>query len=261
MTTVQLAYRETGQGPPLVVLHGLFGSGTNWRSAAKELAAHHRVFTLDLRNHGNSPHVEIMDYRSMAGDVRAFLDRLHIRRTALMGHSMGGKTAMQLALSEPGRVERLVVVDIAPVAAEEDHTPYIRAMQNLDFEHISRRGQADQELAAAIPEPGVRTFLLQNLVSENGRFRWRLNLDAIEACLPDLADFPHQPPGASYDGPTMFVRGAQSYYVRSEHHERIGQLFPRAQICSVEGAGHWVHTDKPREFLALVEPFLSGSTR
>lgn len=259
--TVELAYRETGDGPPLLVMHGLFGSGTNWRSIAKELAAERRVFTLDLRNHGNSPHADHMDYRSMAEDVSSFMDRQGLERAALIGHSMGGKTAMQLALNAPRRVECLIVVDIAPVVAEEDHTPYISAMQNMDPAQLTRRSDADAELAAAIPEAGARSFLLQNLVSEGGRFRWRLNLDAIEACLPELADFPDPPADATYTGPTLFVRGAASPYVRAEHTALIKRLFPRAEIRSVDGAGHWVHVDKPREFLALVRDFLARHAR
>lgn len=259
--TVELAYRETGSGSPLLIMHGLFGSGTNWRSIAKELGARHRVFMLDLRNHGSSPHTESMDYRSMAEDVRAFLDRKSLERAALLGHSMGGKTAMQLALAEPRRIARLIVVDIAPVPAEEDHSPYITAMQNLDFERIRRRTEADAELAATIPEAGVRTFLLQNLVNDNGHFRWRLNLDAIEASLAELADFPAQPSAAAYAGPTLFVRGAQSPYVRAEHYPVIERLFPTAQVRSVDGAGHWVHADRPQEFLTLVGAFLNGRER
>ncbi|NIW86825.1 MAG: alpha/beta fold hydrolase [Gammaproteobacteria bacterium] len=255
--SVELAYRETGDGPPLLVMHGVFGSGTNWRSITKALAADRRVFTLDLRNHGSSPHAEHMDYRSMAEDVGAFMERQGLERAALLGHSMGGKTAMQLALSAPGRVECLIVVDIAPVTTEEDHAPYIAAMQNMDLEHLTRRSDAEAELAAVIPEPGARSFLLQNLVNEGGRFRWRLNLDAIEACLPELADFPDPAVDAQYTGPTLFVRGATSSYVRGEHAALIERLFPRAEIRSVDGAGHWVHVDKPREFLALVRDFLA----
>lgn len=166
---------------------------------------------------------------------------------------------MQLALSAPRRVESLIVVDIAPALAEEDNTPYIAALQNMELGHLTRRADADAELAAAIPEPGMRTFLLQNLVSQGGGFRWRLNLDAIEACLPELTDFPDPAPDARYSGSTLFVRGANSAYVRAEHTALIERLFPRAEIRSVEGAGHWVHVDKPREFLALVREFLARS--
>jgi len=255
--TVELAYRETGEGSPIIILHGLCGSGSNWRSIAKQLGESHRVVCVDLRNHGDSPHAESMSYRNMAGDVRALMDRLDLAQAALIGHSMGGKTAMQLALAEPRRVERLVVVDIAPVTTEEDYTPYISAMQSLDLSGIQRRTDADRELTIDIPEPAVRTFLLKNLVNENGGFRWRLNLDAIEASLSELADFPDQRAGASYNGPTLFVRGARSRYVRSEHHPVIDRLFPDARIASIDDAGHWVHVDQPSRFVEAVDAFLA----
>lgn len=255
---VQLNYRDYGAGPPLLVLHGLFGSAGNWRSVARELGRQRRVYTLDLRNHGDSPHAPAMDYDSMAGDLLAFMQREGLERAAVLGHSMGGKAAMRFALTHPERVERLVVVDVAPAASEEDHSPLIDAMQNLDLSGLQRRSDADDALAASIPESGVRMFLLQNLVADDGGFRWRIHLDAIERGLPDIRGWPDTPAGAAYAGPVLFVRGGRSSYVRDEHEAVIRKLFPDVRLVSVAQAGHWVHADQPARFVEVVRDFLGG---
>src|SRR5579864_2153866 len=180
-----------GGGAPVAVLHGLFGSGRNWATAARRLAAHRRVVTLDLRNHGSSPWADAMDYQALAEDVIATLRTLGPEQWALIGHSMGGKAAMVAALSSPDFVERLVVVDIAPVLYRTHHHGHVRAMRGLDLSRIKRRGEADAALACAVPDAAERSFLLQNLVfSETGEPRWRLNLAAIEAGMSDLVGWP-----------------------------------------------------------------------
>jgi pimeloyl-ACP methyl ester carboxylesterase len=258
--TLRLAATEYGTGPALAILHGLFGSGRNWASVAQRLAAQHRVVALDLRNHGASPWAEAMDYAAMAEDVRATMQALGHRRYALLGHSMGGKAAMMLALMHRDEVERLVVADIAPAAYAPRHLGYVRAMAALDLAIITRRGEAEALLVAAVPDPAERAFLVQNLVFEEGRARWRLNLAAIERAMPTLVDFPALPAGAVYRGPALFVAGSRSDYLRPEHEPAIRRLFPAARLAHIAGAGHWVHAERPREFLALVESFLAAAT-
>lgn len=253
---VELAATEQGKGPPLVMLHGLFGSARNWASIAKRLAERRRVFALDMRNHGASPWADDMDYGAMAEDVCAFLDAAGLDRTALLGHSMGGKAAMLAALRHPGRIERLVVVDVAPAAYRPVLGAYVEAMQAVDLAGCTRRAEVDAQLRPAVPDPAVRQFLLQNLVAEDGRLRWRLNLDAIGRAMPAISGFP-EPPDRSYDGPALFVAGGRSDYVRPEHEATIRRLFPRATVARVEDAGHWVHAEQPDAFLRTVEPFLA----
>jgi esterase len=255
--TVRLEAVEYGEGPPLAILHGLFGSARNWSAIAQRLAAHHRVIALDLRNHGASSWAETMDYAEMAEDVRATLHASGHRRFALLGHSMGGKAAMIAALGHGEDVERLVVVDIAPVAYQPRHLAYVRAMRALDLGTIKRRAEADARLATAIPDAAERAFLLQNLVFDNGEARWRLNLAAIEQEMPRLIGFPEVPAGDAYPGAALFVAGGQSDYLRPAHEAAIGRLFPNARIARLENAGHWLHAEQPAAFLDIVERFLA----
>lgn len=254
--TVDLATRVTGSGEPLVILHGLFGSGRNWSSLAQALSERYRVWSVDLRNHGDSPHTAAMGYPQMSADLLALLDRKDLPRVRLIAHSMGGKTAMWFALHHPERVERLMVVDIAPVAYAHDYEAMIAAMQAVDFSVATRRDQVDAELRAAVPEAGIRQFLLTNLVNRDGRLRWRVNLAAIGAAQAALTGFPAIATGVRYAGPTQFLGGADSPYVRDEHEPRIFQLFPNAEVQHLPATGHWVHAERPREFLEIAQRFL-----
>lgn len=256
--SVQLAAIEYGEGPPVAILHGLFGSGGNWRSIARQLAARHHVIAFDLRNHGASPWADGMSYGGMVDDLRASLRLRGIERAALLGHSMGGKVVMLTALLHPAEIGRLVVVDIAPAANPPTLLAYVRAMRTVDLRGITRRSEVDARLAGAIPDPAERGFLLQNLVIEDGNAHWRLNLDAIEREFPRILDFPDLPPGTAYQGPTFFVAGARSNYIQPEHEPAIRSLFPQARIVRIERAGHWVHAEQPQAFLQAVGPFLSG---
>ena len=258
--TLALAATELGDGPAVAILHGLFGSGRNWTAIGRGLAATHRVLLFDLRNHGASPWAEGMSYEEMAADLRTSLAARGLARAALLGHSLGGKVAMALALAAPEMVERLVVVDIAPVVYPPGLIGHLRAMQALDLTQIRRRGEADRLLAAAIPDPAERTFLLQNLVFEAGEARWRLNLVAIARDMPLISGFPSFPAGRTYDGPALFVAGGRSLYVRPEHEPLIKELFPAARVARIAEAGHWVHAEAPAAFLALVAPFLAGES-
>lgn len=253
---MRLQFLEGGQGRPLVILHGLLGSARNWGAFVKRLGRLRHVFALDLPNHGGSPWAEVMDYPFMAGEVAAFIEGIG-QPAAVMGHSMGGKAAMVLALSRPELVERLVVVDIAPVAYGHTFAPYIRAMRGAPLGASAKRSDVEQSLAADIADPAVRAFLMQNLEGGEGGYRWRPNLAALAAHMDDLLAFPPQPPGGGYPGPALFVAGAESDYVRPQHVPAIRTLFPRAMIEAVPGAGHWVHADAPAGFLGVVEPFLA----
>jgi pimeloyl-ACP methyl ester carboxylesterase len=255
---LRLAAVERGDGPPLAILHGLFGSQRNWGSIAQRLAGRHRVVALDLRNHGASPWADGMDYVAMAEDVRTTLHALGYSRFALLGHSMGGKTAMTAALLYGAEVERLVVADIAPVGYPPRHLGHVRAMRELDLAGLRRRSDADARLLPAVPDPAERAFLLQNLVLGDDGARWRLNLAAIERAMPELVGFPELPPPAIYRGPALFVAGELSDYLRPEHEPAIRRFFPQARIARIADAGHWLHAERPQAFLDLVEPFLAG---
>ena len=253
---LELAYQDVGSGPPLVILHGLFGSGRNWTRIARQLGEAWRVYTLDLRNHGDSPWNDDVSYSAMASDLLAFLDRQGIEQASVVGHSMGGKAAMALALQHPERVRDLVVVDIAPSSYGLAFHSYIEVMQALDLSNLGRRAEADAQLQAVVPDAGIRAFLLQTLVAKDGRFSWRLNLQALSAGLPMISAFPDDLLERAYSGRTLFLGGGASDYIGPEHHVLIERMFPRASIEMVPGVGHWVHAEAPDAFLAHLQAFL-----
>ena len=262
-----------GESGSLVVFcHGLFGQGKNWTTIAKGLAADHRVTLLDLPNHGHSPWTDRVDYADMAELVAAEL-RSFGEPATLVGHSMGGKVAMQLALRDPGLLRALVVVDIAPVEypvsggrtddPDEEASPFaafIAAMRALDLDALETRADADDALRSAVPSRMVRSFLLQSLVREgagaDGGWRWRLNLELLERDLGELRGFPEPPPGAHYDGPVLWIAGANSHYVLPDDRARMEELFPNTRLVRVKNAGHWVHSEQPEVFLETVTRFL-----
>lgn len=250
-----LAVTEAGAGPPVLLLHGLFGAGQNWGAIRGALAPRFRVLTPDLRNHGASPRAAGMDFAAMAGDVAATMDAAGIPRAAVLGHSMGGKVAMALALAHPRRVARLVVADIAPVRYPPALRSYVAAMQAVPLRPGLTRREADAALAATIPEAGIRAFLLQSLRLETDPPTWRLGLAEIAAAMPVIEDF-SSPPGARFEGPVLVMAGERSGYIRPEHHDAFRALFPAVRFATVPAAGHWVHAENPKGFLALLEPFL-----
>lgn len=258
---VTLQAAEYGEGEPVAILHGLFGSGRNWASVAHRLSASWRVVAFDLRNHGGSPWSDAMSYVAMAGDVRAAMRARGYSRYSLIGHSMGGKVAMIAALTDPDAVESLVVADIAPVAYPTmPYAAYVRAMRALDLGSVVRRRDADAKLTGGVGDATERAFLLQNLVLGDGPPHWRINLPAIEAALSSLADFPSLPPSARYDGPALFIAGGKSRSLTAEHEPAVTARFRNAAVVRLAEAGHWIHTDAPEAFLALVEPFLATTT-
>lgn len=258
-TALSLAYTRFGEnGPPLLIVHGLLGSGRNWHGIAHKLADTFQLAVPDLRNHGASPHAEGMDYQAMAADLIALLDHLQWPQIRLIGHSMGGKVAMTLAMTQPERVSALLVADIAPAPYPDRHTRALDAMEALPLADISSRQDADARLAAFIPEAHLRQFLLQNLVSTSAGYRWRVNLPAIRANLPTLMASPHLKELPPYPGDTLFLAGEHSDYIRPEHYPAIGHCFPAAHIRTVHGAGHWLHVDQPKVFMRTVREFFAG---
>jgi esterase len=245
---------EAGAGPPLAILHGLFGEARNFASVQRRLAEHFRTITLDLRNHGASGHAADMRYATMAADVLETLAHLRALPAALLGHSMGGKTAMQAALAEPDIVSRLIVADIAPVAYAPHFRVHAEAMAALPLTPHLTRASADAALSEAVPEATVRQFLLRNL-----RFgaapAWTIGLSEIAAGLPEIEAWT-PPAKAVYRGPTLFIAGARSNYIRPEHRPAIRALFPAARFVTLKDAGHWLHADNPAAFIAVVAAFL-----
>ncbi|GGC69874.1 alpha/beta fold hydrolase [Marinobacter halophilus] len=261
--TVELNDRISGKGAPLILLHGLFGSLDNLGGVARRLEDGWQVHALDQRNHGSSPHTDDMDYPAMAADVIAYMDARGLHQAAILGHSMGGKVAMQVALSYPERVKAIVVADIAPVTYKARHDAVLDGMKSLDLKGITTRQEADTQLAKFVDIPGVRQFLLKNLeripadqiTDPDQTFRWRLNLPVIEACYQKLAAAPEGK--GPYEGPVLFIKGADSAYIQEKHQETIRQMFPAAELKIIQGTGHWLHAEKADTFATLCRKFLT----
>ena len=260
--TVALNHRITGEGPPLILLHGLFGSLDNLGGIARRLEDQWQIHALDERNHGSSPHTDTMDYPAMAADVIAYMDAQALDKVSLLGHSMGGKVAMQVALQAPERVEKLIVADIAPVNYKPRHDAILDGLTSMDLTGVRSRQDADRLMADFVEEPGVRQFLLKNLeripaqeqADDEVAFRWRLNLSVIDACYDKLAAAPEgQGP---FEGPVLFIKGADSAYIQEKHRDTIRTLFPGAELKIIEGTGHWLHAEKPDAFAMLCRRFL-----
>ena len=243
-------------GVPVLIVHGLFGSGRNWGVIARRLAETRPVIAVDMRNHGDSPRFPTQGYADMAGDLAEVI-AAHGGRADVLGHSMGGKAAMVLALTHPERVRRLIVADIAPTAYGHSQSHHIAAMRALDLTGLRARSEADRRLAETVPDAALRAFFLQSLDLKSDPPRWKLNLDVLEAEMPRIVGWPEIT--GRYDGPALFLSGALSDYVRPEHRATISALFPRARLARIPGAGHWLHADKPREFEAAIQTWLDAT--
>ena len=258
---MELYFKEIGQGravgAPLVMLHGLFGSSDNWLGVAPKLAQHARVFLVDLRNHGLSPHSDEMSYSLMAEDIAEFQDGRRIERAKVLGHSLGGKVAMQFALTFPARVDRLVVVDIAPRANPPEHEPVFKALLALDLKQFHSRTAIEAALAPAIPDLTLRRFLLKNVGHNGPTYKWKIPLDSIFANYPRLCEgiAPGNPHPHVFPEPTLFLRGGKSPYISDADAPQIRQLFPQGTIETIPTARHWVHADAPEEFVRCVSAF------
>jgi pimeloyl-ACP methyl ester carboxylesterase len=255
---LELAYQSYGAGEPLIILHGLFGARDNWHTLSRKLGARYHVFAVDQRNHGNSPHSDRFDYDVMAEDLHAFVEQHGLQHVNVMGHSMGGKTAMQFALRYPACLARLIVADIAPKAYPAHHDEIFDAMCALDLAALHTRQELDSALAPRVPDTATRQLIMKNVGrDEHGAFTWKLNLDAIkqnyDAILGNIAG------DGPFLKPTLFMRGELSNYVQASDEPAIRRLFPEAQIVTVSGAGHWIHAEKPAEVLKIVEDFLEGN--
>ena len=252
---MQLHFQRYGQGPPLIILHGLFGSSENWHSISQKLASDLAVFAVDQRNHGRSPHAGEMTYELMAQDLELFVTNQHLSPVHLLGHSMGGKTAMVFALTYPELAEKLIVVDIAPRAYPPQHRQILDAMLSLDLSSSKNRNDIDAQLAKSIPDLTLRQFLLKNVKRDAaGAFHWQMNLAAINANYDRLNGA--LPDSRTFDKPILFIRGERSDYIRNDEIELIQARFPQAEFCEVADAGHWVHADAPESFLRKVREFL-----
>jgi esterase len=250
-------------GEPLLVIHGLFGSLQNWTWHCKKLAEDFAVFGLDLRNHGASPHDSTMNYQVMAADVLEFMDDHQIARAHILGHSMGGKTAMQLALMAPERVDALVIADVAPVqygGERGEHDEIFEGLCALDLATLSSRNEADTQLAQWVDDDVVRQFLLSNLVrGSDGSFVWRINLPVLRASYPRLREAPIAT--KPYPEEVLFIRGDLSDYILPEHKDELLRLFPKARVKTIAGTGHWLHAEKPETFYRLVHAHLTQRNR
>ncbi|MEQ8304107.1 MAG: alpha/beta fold hydrolase [Cyclobacteriaceae bacterium] len=251
---MNLFYRELGEGEPLIILHGLFGSSDNWYSLSKVFAEHFHVYVIDQRNHGQSPHTEDIDYRLLADDLGDFIKQHNIKSPSVIGHSMGGKAAMNFAVKMPTVISKLVVVDMVPKAYPVHHDAILSGLQAIDLSKISSRGEADEQLKAFVPDAGVRQFLLKNLArDEHKNLEWRINIPVIAKNIEALGADIHY--DEQFTHPTLFVMGSKSEYFAKGDEAIIEKYFPNASIIVLE-TGHWVQAEKPEEFAKTVMDFL-----
>jgi len=252
---MKLNFKHIGSGEPLIILHGLFGSLDNWMTLAKTLGEHFEVFIVDQRNHGQSPHGDEFNYDVMADDLYEFILSHNIVDPIVLGHSMGGKTAMQFAMNYPTQLSKLIVADIAPKAYPVHHRGIINGLFSLNFNEIKSRKEADETLAQHIEEPSTRQFLLKNLYwIEKSKLSWRFNLPIIEDNIEVIGEGLKNV--SSFEKPTLFIRGELSNYIIDSDYENIRETFINSVILTIEDSGHWVHAENPSKFLTLVTSFL-----
>ena len=257
---IKLAFEAIGEGPPVVILHGLFGAGCNWMPVAESLAARYRVYLPDARNHGASPWSETMAYNDMALDVKVLIESEQLQRPFIVGHSMGGKTAMALALEHPDSIGGLAVIDIAPESYVGQFSSYVSAMRSLGLAAESTRRQLREVLAGGLGPRVSEDFLMQSLRRHHHRFDWRINLLATALCSQDLCSFPVALLDERYQGPALFLSGEESDYLRPESRPRILELFPDAQLERIPDAGHWLHADQPEALLCGLQEWLADAS-
>ncbi len=254
---MELNFKKYGNaGEHLIILHGLFGMLDNWHTLGGKFAEKYQVWLVDQRNHGKSPHSDDFNYEILADDLKHFLANQHIEKANIIGHSMGGKTAMQFALTYPEKLDKLIVVDIAPKAYNSHHDEILDALQSLDLNKIERRSDAEEMLSAKIPQPAVQQFLLKNLGREADGYKWKMNLPAlVENYDKIIGDVSSE---NIYNGPTLFIRGAESHYILEEDIPVIKAQFPHAEFVTFDGVGHWVHAQVPDLFFETVLRFLNS---
>ncbi len=253
---MELFSQVQGEGEALIIMHGLFGMSDNWQTLGRKWSKHYEVHLLDMRNHGRSPHSDEFSYELMADDLLEYLDQHQIAEANILGHSMGGKVAMLFAVLNPERTKRLMVADIAPKPYEPHHQEIIAALKGLDLSKVSKRSEADEQFGPDLL-PGVRQFLLKNLYwVEKDRMDWRFNLEVIAREIQKVGE--GLPANAYYDGPCVFLRGGDSWYIQDEDLDLILSHYPEAELKTIPGAGHWLHAQAPKEFFQLVNDFLGA---
>jgi esterase len=267
---MELFFRRLGAGKPIVILHGLYGSSDNWYSIGRALANQYEVFIPDQRNHGNSPHHPAHDYIEMSGDLNDFFIQHNLNRAVILGHSMGGKTALAFGLKYPEKVEKMIIVDISPFGYDETSAPEVisheqimRSLMTLQPETLAGRQDADNRLRKQIPSEPVRQFLLKNLKrNSEGLFYWTMNLPVLQTHLADIYATILPSENSRPDDlpvfPLMFIKGKNSGYLRKEEFDNIRHFFPHAELAEIAGAGHWVHAEQPDEFLKTIRHFISN---
>ena len=243
-----------GAGAPLIILHGLFGASDNWLSIGKRLSENYKIYLLDQRNHGNSFHSDSFTYDDLANDLLQFINSKSLKTPIIIGHSMGGKAAMKLAVKNAAMIKKLIVVDIAPKYYPVHHQHIIDALKSIDLKKIKSRSDADEALAVHFDNKVLRQFLLKNLSRESDDYSWKINIPAIEENLENIGEGLEK--GETYDGKALFINGTLSDYVTEDDFPLIKTHFPSVIIKSIS-AGHWVHAEKPEEFLKLIYEFLS----
>lgn len=252
---MKLFYRASGEGRPLLILHGLFGSSDNWMSVTKELALKFKVYVLDARNHGQSPHADVHSYETMAADLKEFIDDHNIENPILIGHSMGGKTIMRFAAEYKEVAEKLVVVDISPRFYGRHHQTILAGLNAINLETLQSRNEADAILSNFVGDIGVRMFLLKSLYrTSEGKFQWRINLPIIEEQIDNIGEA--LPEHSKIETPTLFIRGNESGYIEDKDIAIIEQHFSHYTLETVMGASHFVHAEKPKEVIELIEKFI-----
>ncbi len=258
---MKLAFNQFGLSPSegrqtILILHGLFGSKRNWQSIARQLSKQSQVFTLDLRNHGESEHSDEMTYQAMANDVFQFISEYSLREVSIIGHSMGGKVAMQLALQHPEIIKRLVIIDIAPVKYQHSFDELIDSLKALPLEQVSNRQEAERHLQASVQPESLRHFLLQNLKNSADGLFWRINLNAIQTNVDALMDFPADHGHHIFQNPVLFLKGEKSDYIKSQYERKIFKIFTRALFITIKGAGHWLHTENSDFVVREIKKFI-----
>ncbi|WP_186753810.1 alpha/beta fold hydrolase [Echinicola salinicaeni] len=252
---MKLNFKKVGEGKPLIILHGLFGSADNWLSIAKELENNYTMYLVDQRNHGDSPKSDEWDYKAMVDDLAAFMSAQGLESADIMGHSMGGKTAMNFALKYPSKVNKLIIADIAPRYYPPHHQQILEGLNAINMDELKSRKEADDTLAKYINEMGIRQFLLKSLGrDENRKFIWKVNLPVITEKINNVGEA--LTGDKSFDGPTLFMRGANSNYIQDKDKEDLEKYFPEYKLITIKNAGHWLHAEQPAAVVATIKAFL-----
>lgn len=247
---MKLFFRKYGEGAPLIILHGLFGSADNWNTLGKKFGEYFTTYLVDQRNHGQSPHSEIWNYDVMAEDIFELMQDENIQKANILGHSMGGKTAMFFALKYPEKVDCLLISDISPRYYPIHHREIIDALKSLPLPDLKSRNAAEELLKETITDSATRQFLLKNLYWKDEKLAWRFNLNVIEANIEEVGKA--LPPGLKYQGKAIFIRGDRSNYITENDWKEIQVIFPYAELITIKNSGHWIHAEQPMEFFNAV---------